>query len=812
MKKDLHPRNCLFKICFSIAALIVDCMIATSALAALTVADLPAAGGVLQDKTIYMVRKKSTLTGDNGSALVVASNAEVVIYIPAGVSLTCRGSDAKSYLAPGHPGILLPKGSSLYVTGAGYLTASGGSAGNGGDGGSGQGAFLSGSGSNSTKTMYGGIGGVGGMGGSGAGAGIGSSGGKGGSRGLSGNQVYGVCGSVSDGYTYGKRGEKGGDGANSADVGDIYILGSVNASSYGGNAGTAGAGGGKQDKGSCVYFNVSSGGNKYVTAGDGGGGGGGGGGFAGSSIGAGGAGAGGGGAGGGGSLYSWVTKELNPQRYFPNGGGGYGGRGSKIGGDGLESAYDNGGVSGGSGGACGTQGNSGKVYISGTATLANIATLVAENTSPQWVGNDQPLLKSLIVFTSNSNLDNYASTNVMYFGVSNIDDINVPKPDGIVGVEFKGFYTDTSSSGQQAFDENGVANLNVLKALGFADADGSWIHAQDVTFFAKWKQMFDIDVPTGMTTNITHVIGAEYGDFNKRGGGDLTLSAANEFTGSITNCGGLIIADIGVGIPQTACLVFKSGTYAPRTARTLTVPLGTGPGEFDMTLDHLKIAALNAPLTINFGGNAEPIISGGPMNPNAKAFHFGWKDNNNEYPITILNPLVLSSPLTLRSQRNAPVTLAGGVCAASGVTGKSLDMPDGWPSQFRFTETGPLNIPENNWNPQGGGTTIFDGGSHEVGDVYGSRHNIVFTNGAHFVSKVCYFGRDNSDYTFNVHAYNSVISNASGFVRLGCTSGAKGNWYMRAVNLRLQPCRERSRRLLPSATRDMARSIRNWAT
>ena len=105
------------------------------------------------------------MTGDNGSALVVASNAEVVIYIPAGVSLTCRGSDAKSYLAPGQPGILLPKGSSLYVTGAGYLTASGGSAGNGGDGGSGQGAFLSGSGSNSTKTMYGGIGGVGGMGG-----------------------------------------------------------------------------------------------------------------------------------------------------------------------------------------------------------------------------------------------------------------------------------------------------------------------------------------------------------------------------------------------------------------------------------------------------------------------------------------------------------------------------------------------------------------------------------------------------------------------------------------------------------------------
>ena len=331
-------------------------------------------------------------------------------------------------------------------------------------------------------------------------------------------------------------------------------------------------------------------------------------------------------------------------------------------------------------------------------------------------------------------------------------------------------------------DETGDVDVEYwywIEAEGPLDA----VMSDPMTGRKEKPKVFDIDVPTGVSTNITEVIGTEYDDLNKRGGGVLTLSVANEFTGSITNCGGLIIADLGVGIPTTARLVFKSGVYAPRTARTLTVPLGTGPGEFDMTLDHLKIAALNAPLTINFGGNAEPIASGGSMNPNAKAFHFGWRDNNNEYPITILNPLVLSSPLTLRSQRNAPVTLAGGVRAASGVTGKSLDMPDGWPSQFRFTETGTLYIPENNWSPQGGGTTIFDGGSHEVGDVYGSRHNIVFTNGAHFVSKVCYFGRDNADYTFNVYAYNSVISNASGFVRLGCTSNAMGNWYMKGGEL-----------------------------
>ena len=297
------------------------------------------------------------------------------------------------------------------------------------------------------------------------------------------------------------------------------------------------------------------------------------------------------------------------------------------------------------------------------------------------------------------------------------------------------------------------------------------------------QMVFDVDVSTGMSTNITEIIGAEYGVLNKRGGGDLTLSAVNEFTGSITNGGGLIIADIGVGIPPSACLVFKSGVYAPLSATSLTVPLGTGPGKFDMTLDHLKIAALNAPLTINFGGNAEPIISGGHMNPNAKAFHFGWKNNNDEYPITILNPLVISSTLTLRSQRNAPVTLVGGVCAANGVKGMSLDMPDGWPSQFRFADAGSLNIPGNKWNPRGGGTTMFDGGRHEVGDVYGSCHNIVLTNGAHFVSQACYLGRDNANNLVNVYAYGSVISNASGNVRLGSTSNASGNWYMRGGEL-----------------------------
>ena len=295
-------------------------------------------------------------------------------------------------------------------------------------------------------------------------------------------------------------------------------------------------------------------------------------------------------------------------------------------------------------------------------------------------------------------------------------------------------------------------------------------------------ELFDIDVPTNTSTNIADVIGSEYGDFSKRGGGVLTLSAANEFTGSITNAGGgLIVADIGQGLPATACHVFLSGIYAPLTQTTFTARLGTGPGEFDMTKDHFKIAALNGPLTINFGGNAEPVVSGSSANPVAKAFHFGWKDNNNEYPITVLNPLQLSASgnLLLRTQRNAPVTLAGGVSVADGATGKKLEMPNAQPSQFRFTATGTLNIPGNDWDALGDGTTTLDGGSHEVRTLSTYRHNIVLTNGARFVTGKWQIGRNNAAYVSDIYSYGSVITNSTGETRLGSASGARGTFHMK---------------------------------
>ena len=58
--------------------------------------------------------------------------------------------------------------------------------------------------------------------------------------------------------------------------------------------------------------------------------------------------------------------------------------------------------------------------------------------------------------------------------------------------------------------------------------------------------LYDVAVPSGATSNITEVIGAEYGDLYTHGTGKLILSAANEFTGSVTNYGTGVFIDVPV--------------------------------------------------------------------------------------------------------------------------------------------------------------------------------------------------------------------------------------------------------------------------
>ena len=118
---------------------------------------------------VYTVQDNVTIPGANGrSALTVRSGGDgdgkrVVIDIPEGCSLTVTGRDADGRNGAG-AGILLPSDMTLYITGKGTLTATGGKAANGGNGSNGGDAEFNDSGTNHFKNGGGGDGGEGGGG------------------------------------------------------------------------------------------------------------------------------------------------------------------------------------------------------------------------------------------------------------------------------------------------------------------------------------------------------------------------------------------------------------------------------------------------------------------------------------------------------------------------------------------------------------------------------------------------------------------------------------------------------------------------
>ena len=93
----------------------------------------------LNGGTVYTVSGNVTINAPSGqNAITVKSGGsgsgdKVVIDIPQGCSLTVKGGDGSGKTGGG-AGIYLPSGMTLYVTGKGTLTATGGKAGNGGNG------------------------------------------------------------------------------------------------------------------------------------------------------------------------------------------------------------------------------------------------------------------------------------------------------------------------------------------------------------------------------------------------------------------------------------------------------------------------------------------------------------------------------------------------------------------------------------------------------------------------------------------------------------------------------------------------------
>ena len=190
-------------------------------------------GYTMTDGNTYVIQNSVSFTNDTvgGSGMTVADNATVVLYVPAGVTLTAMGANGSGRTGGG-AGIRVPKTSTLIVTGEGSVKVAGGNAGNGEDGESGYNA----------SQYSGGLGGSGGAGGGGAGAGIGGVGGTGGAP-------------------------NAGNGGVGESMGHAYVLGSICIEAFSGLDGRGGKFGGWGEN---AWFTKN--GSDYISGGGGSGG------------------------------------------------------------------------------------------------------------------------------------------------------------------------------------------------------------------------------------------------------------------------------------------------------------------------------------------------------------------------------------------------------------------------------------------------------------------------------------------------------------------------------------------------------------
>ena len=73
--------------------------------------------------TYYYIDRNLDFTNTNGSGLTITGT--VYLYVPAGYTLFCQGSNANGRIGAG-AGIELPSGNTLYIIGGGSVTAKGG--------------------------------------------------------------------------------------------------------------------------------------------------------------------------------------------------------------------------------------------------------------------------------------------------------------------------------------------------------------------------------------------------------------------------------------------------------------------------------------------------------------------------------------------------------------------------------------------------------------------------------------------------------------------------------------------------------------
>ena len=92
-------------------------------------------GYTMTDGNTYVIQNSVSFSNSTagGSGMSVADNATVVLYIPAGVTLTARGANGSGRTGGG-AGIRVPETAMIVITGEGTVNAIGGNAGNGENG------------------------------------------------------------------------------------------------------------------------------------------------------------------------------------------------------------------------------------------------------------------------------------------------------------------------------------------------------------------------------------------------------------------------------------------------------------------------------------------------------------------------------------------------------------------------------------------------------------------------------------------------------------------------------------------------------
>ena len=439
-------------------------------------------GYTMTDGNTYVVQNSVSFSNSTagGSGMSVADNATVVLYVPAGITLTATGANGSGQTGGG-AGIRVPETATLVITGEGTVNATGGNAGNGGNGANGSiGSAISATVQTETGKGKGssGVGGAGGLGGGGAGAAIGGNGSLGGSGGNGGAaRVLSSYVSIGNFCGNGNVGSSGSAGSNGIGMGACYVLGEVSIVATGGGSGTAGNAGGFADWTFLDHY-YSSTHRYYATCGGGGGGGGGAGKTPSCSIGGGGSSGGGGGGGGSGAT---AAENDYAYKYWPmtnaHGGGGAGGMSSITSGETgtgktkTKGGYSSGGSTGlkdcsggdgGAGGAAGAEGGAGTLYVAPTATV-NVEREKLEATT-------HPAAQYTLTFDTNGGQFTAPVETLMVTLGCELPD-SIPSP-VLEGYTFGGWMTIT---GDEYYGASGVKSVS------------SYPVACDTKLYAKWR-------------------------------------------------------------------------------------------------------------------------------------------------------------------------------------------------------------------------------------------------------------------------------------------------------------------------------------